>query len=89
MHHFLWLLLYICKYDYHGLIGLTSFQTYYLVLVFSLFQSMSITKQIKNTVGAPFGIMGVSTEQKNNLSANPIIESKICFLLEIERYYFD
>ena len=42
---------------------------------------MSITKQIKNTVGAPFGIMGVSTEPKNDLRVKLIVESDIIFLL--------
>ena len=39
------------------------------------------TKLINNTEEATFGILGVSTEHKNNLRFEPIVESKICFML--------
>ena len=42
-----------------------------------------------NTEETPFVIPDASTEPKNNLRVNLIIESEIAFLLEIDRYSCD
>ena len=42
-----------------------------------------------NLEEAPFGIPVVSTENENIFSVNPIVESNIGFMLEIDWYSFD
>ena len=39
-----------------------------------------------NTLEAPFGIPGVSTEPKNDLRVKPIVDIKIDFILEFKLY---
>ena len=52
--------------------------------------NLFILKQIiNNTVEAPFGILGASTEPENNFRVKLIVESDTGFLLEIDRYYCD
>ena len=48
-----------------------------------LFPAQKIRNNIKE---APFGIPGASTEPENNLRVKTILEIKIGFLLEIDRY---
>ena len=60
--------------------------TYYWV---SMIKFISSTKIRNNTVEAPFGIPGASTEPKNYLRVNTIVESEIGFLLGISRYSCD
>ena len=50
----------------------------------SMIKSISSTKIRNNTEKEPFGITGASTENKNNFRVKPIVESNICFLLEID-----
>ena len=50
---------------------------------------ISRNKSRNNKEEAPFGILGASTEHKNNLRVNPIVERDICFLLKIDQYYYD
>ena len=44
------------------------------------------TQNKYNTEKEPFGIWGVSTEHQNDLRVKTIVESEICFMLEIYRY---
>ena len=50
---------------------------------------MSNTIKKKQHKKAPVGIPGGSTAPKISLRVKPIVESKIGFLLEIDRYSFD
>ena len=54
-----------------------------------MLESISGTQKRNNTEEAPFGIPGASTEPENDFRVKPIVESKIGFLFEIDRYYFD
>ena len=78
-----------CNYGNYSLINLTSFHTYYLLLVFTYFNLFTVKRIRNNTVEASFGILGVSNEPKNYLKANPIVESDIGFLLESDWYSSD
>ena len=55
----------------------------------SMIEFISSTKLRNNTIETPFGIPGDSTEHEIDLRVNPIVESKICFLLEIYQYSYD
>ena len=54
-----------------------------------MLELISSTKLRNNIEEAPFGIPGESTEYENSLGVNPIVESKISFLLEIDWYSCD
>ena len=43
----------------------------------------------KNTAETPFGIHGASTERQNNLRFKTIVDGKISFILEFDRYSSD
>ena len=58
--------------------------TFYWV---SVLEFISTTKIKNSTEEAPFVIPGGSTETENDLRVNPIVESEIIFLLEIDQYY--
>ena len=50
---------------------------------------ISSTEIRNNTEQALFGIPDASTEHEKDLRVKPIVESKIGFLLEINRYSFE
>ena len=54
-----------------------------------MLEFISSTKLGNKTEDTPFGIPGASTEPENYFRVKPIVESKIGFLFEIDRYYFD
>ena len=63
---------------------------YLLLTIGFQFLDLFPTQNIrKNTEEASFGIPGASTEPKNDLKFNPIVESEIVFLLEIDVYSWD
>ena len=73
----------------YGSIYLTDFYTYYLLLVFSCLNLFPDKKIRSNTLEAPFGITGASTETENVLRVNLIVEREIGFLLEFYQYSSD
>ena len=77
-----------CNHYYYGYIHLTDIIliTFYCV---SMIKFFSGKKLINNTEEAPFGIPVVSTEPANVLRVKLIVEIKIGFMLEIERYSCD
>ena len=65
--------------------------TFYLLLTirFPLLNIFPAQKIRNNTVKAPYGILGASTEGQNNLRIDPIFESNIGFLFELDHYSSD
>ena len=70
------------------MISLTDFIliTFYWV---SMLEYISSTKIRNNKEEAPFGILGEINEPENDLRVKPIVEIKIGFPLESDRYSCD
>ena len=54
-----------------------------------MIESAFITKIGNNIKEAPVGILDASTEHKNHSRVKTIVGSRICFMLEIDWYYYD